>query len=373
MVCAAWVAIGRGVAANPFAATVIDYAPAPGQLVNDPAFNDPARALGPPVGGGTLTPNNNDLVSLGGFGGSITLAFDHTVTDDAANPLGLDAIVFGNAFWVGGNANAHWAECAHLEICRDVNGNGQPDDDEPWYLIPGSHIAEPAAQFETQGWDDDVIDATYPPAQAGWLPPGQTGVWATHAFRLPPDVFEHPVVSNPNGPNAENEGIYGYADYGPTLLLGDTDGDNVVDDTTVTPAAFYTVPDDPLTVGVRPGSGGGDAFDIAWAIDAETGAPADLDGFDFLRVTNATNAINGPQGEMSAEIDAAADVAPGLMGDADADADIDLADFAVFSGCVTGPPVGGVPRACRTMDFDFDGDVDLIDFAGFQVVFQGSP
>lgn len=296
-------------AADPFATTVIEYAPAPGQFVNVSEFDDPAEALGPPAGGGTANADNSSQVSLGGFGGSITLGFDHTVMDDAANPRGLDAIVFGNAFWSGGNHNRHWAECAYIEISRDVNGNALADD--PWYLITGSHIFDPANQIETQTWDDDTADATNPPVNPLWIPPGESGVWQTTAFHLPSDVFGGPVVLNPNGLSATAEGIVGYADYSPTLLLGDLDADNVVDDLVVGPATFYTVPDDPFTAGVSPGSGGGDAFDIAWAVDAETFAPAALDGFDFIRLTNGVNALDPFLGEMSPEIDAVADVEAG--------------------------------------------------------------
>ncbi|MCP4248931.1 MAG: hypothetical protein GY778_17960, partial [bacterium] len=41
---------------DPFASQVIAYDPAPGQFVNVPEFDDPARALGPPQGGGTASP-----------------------------------------------------------------------------------------------------------------------------------------------------------------------------------------------------------------------------------------------------------------------------------------------------------------------------
>ena len=142
-------------AQSPFATEVVDYAPAPGQFVNDPLFNGPPAALDRPYAGGFMNPNNSSLLSLGGFGGSITLAFDHTVMDDAANPFGVDAIVFGNAFWVSSDPNRKWAECGHIEISRDVNANGLADD--PWYLIPGSHITDAAAQFEMQNWDDDMF------------------------------------------------------------------------------------------------------------------------------------------------------------------------------------------------------------------------
>ena len=104
---------------SPFAALVIDFEPAPGQFVNVEAFNDPHRALGPPIGGGTNDGNDTSVVSLGGFGGSLTLAFDHTVADHPLSPMGQDAIVFGTAFWVGGNDQRHRGECATIEISLD--------------------------------------------------------------------------------------------------------------------------------------------------------------------------------------------------------------------------------------------------------------
>lgn len=77
---------------NPFASEVINvslnglnypnYLPAPGQRINLPAFNNPDDALGAPSGGGTSTPNNGDVVTLGGFGGQIVLAFDHDVQNN---------------------------------------------------------------------------------------------------------------------------------------------------------------------------------------------------------------------------------------------------------------------------------------------------
>lgn len=372
----AWLVMAR--AQSPFATAVIDFTPAPGQFVNVSQFNDPSRALGPPVGGGTYNPDNSKLVSIGGFGGTITLAFDHTVMDDARNPCGLDAIVFGNAFWAGDDSNRHWAECGVIEISRDVNANGQADD--PWYLIPGSHITDPAGQWETQTWDDDIEDLTYPPYPVdpsfpyqNWIPPGCSGVWDTQGYRLPPDVFDVVILENPNGLDATEEGIFAYADYNPVLILGDLDADNVVDDPETLPEDFYTVPDDPLEVGITPGSGGGDAFDIAWAIDPATGEPANLEGFDFIRITNGVNFVTPLLGEISPEIGAVADVAPGLLGDGDWDGDVDSDDFEVFAECMTGPDgdLGALGCRCRAMDFDSQDDVDLRDFAEWQISFTG--
>lgn len=356
--------------ADPFATTVVSYDPAPGQFVNNAAFNDPTRALGPPSGVGTAAPNNASLVNVGGFGGSITLGFDHTITDDAANPFGLDFIVFGNAFWLAGDANRRWAECAHVEVSRDANGNSLPDD--KWYLIPGSHITDPVGQTQSQTWDDNYGDATHPPANPAWWPAGFVSPFDTTAYRLPPGVFDVAVLENPNGLAAEVEGVWGYADHSPTLLLGDLDADNVVDDAGVTPDEFYVVPDNPFAVGVTHGAGGGDGFDIAWAIDAASGTPANLTGIDFVRITNGVNFMAGALGEISAEIDAVADVAAGMLGDADGDGDIDGDDAVVLIDCMLGPQVIAPSSPCRVMDFDQDGDVDLRDSASLMEQFDAN-
>lgn len=308
------VAAGAGAAAqSPFASVVHEYRPAPGQFVQDGAFNDPRAALGPPVGGGTLDGDERKAVTLGGFGGVIVLGFERRVEDDPKNPLGLDCIVFGNAFWASGDPNRRWGEPATIEIALDANGNGLPDD--PWYLIPGTHLPEPWNAADTQTWDDDTNDGAFPPAFDDWIPPGESGVWQTAGFRLPSDPFETMLIlENPHGPFATEEGIAGYADCSPTLVLGDLDGDNVVDDVDALPELFYTRPDDPWTVGIDPGSGGGDAFDIAWAVDPANGRPARLPGFDFIRITSATNAVFGPFGERSTEVCGVADVGARLEG-----------------------------------------------------------
>ena len=292
---------------SPFATAVVEYRPAPGQFVQDPGFNDPAGALGAPIGGGAWDGDDTKAVTLGGFGGAIVLGFDHTVRDDPKNRLGLDFVVFGNAFWSGGDPNRRWAEPATVEIALDANGNGVADD--PWFLVPGSHLAAPAQAWQAQTWDDDVDDPTFPPAYSWWVPIGEQGVWQTWAFRLPAGPFETDlIIENPNGPFSTVEGVWGYADCSPTLVLGDLDGDGTIDDPARAPEDFYTIPDNPFVVGIDGGSGGGDAFDIAWAVDPTTGLAAGLRGFDFIRITNATNVVFGPFGERSAEVCGVAEV-----------------------------------------------------------------
>jgi hypothetical protein len=293
-------------AQSPFATRVVEYSPAPGQFVQDAAFNDPARALGPPIGGGTINPDNSKLVTLGGYGGSITLGFDHRILDDPRNPMGLDAIVYSNASYVAGNPNRRFAECATIEISLDANNNALADD--PWFIVRAPHLpAIPAAALAPRTWDDNIPDPTFAPHEPTWVPPGRTGQWQTWAHELPP-LFAVVVLQNPHGLTSSTEGVWGLADHTPTLILGDSDADNIADNPHARPALFYTVPDDPFTVGITPGSGGGDAFDIAWAVHPATGAPANLPGFDFIRLTTAIDFVHATVGETSAEIAAVADV-----------------------------------------------------------------
>ena len=339
--------------AGDFAAAVIEYRPAPGQFINDPQFNDPAMALGAPVGGGEAQADNSKVVSLGAFGGSITLAFSETVTDDPDNPLGLDAIVFGNAYYVAGNPNRRWAEPGIIEISRDVNGNGLADD--PWYLVPGTHVTDPWGQFAVQAWDDDEF-SPLPPENIAWYPQASRYPWAGHLYStqgyvLPENIFNETVVENPEGDDAEVEGYFGYADCSPVLALPpDTEPDE-----------FYTVPDDPFSVGISEGSGGGDAFDIAWAIDPVTGQPAGLDGFDFIRISTGTSYDPDPLfGEKSTEISAVADVRPDRRdGDINGDGIVDQADLGILLAAYDTVP--GDEFWNEDADINNDGTVGQID------------
>ncbi|MCW5766586.1 MAG: hypothetical protein KIT68_11500 [Phycisphaeraceae bacterium] len=298
-------------AQSPFATTVVRYEPAPGQNVRSPAYSDPQRALGAPVGGGPAAPNNAKVVTLGGFGGSITLGFDHRIANrppTARNPLGLDAIVFGNAFFVGGDSARRWAEGGVIEISIDANGNGLADD--LWYVVPGSRLSATAARV-SRSYDP----ANLPPS---WVPPGRGSPWTVDAFRIDENGWLTGGVPVIFAADTEHESVWGYADCTPALSLGDFDGDGVIDRPDVGADVFYTKPDDPFRVGIAAGSCGGDAFDIAWAVDGD-GLPANLPGFDFIRITTAVDALAGVFGEVSVEIGGVAEVRPWLIADLAAD------------------------------------------------------
>jgi len=296
-------------AQSPFASRVVEYAPAPGQRVNDPLFNDPTRALGAPVGGGPFVADNTKVVTLGGFGGQLTLAFDHRVFDNPHNPFGTDIIIFGNAFWTSGQPTLRYAECGTIEVSRDENNNGLADD--AWYLIAGSHLTAPIARTILT-WDDNTADTLHPPTNAAWVPPQRAGLWSTSAFQLPSVPFgggvgggSAPILFNTN---MNTEDFFGYADLAPTAKLGDLDHDGDVDDVMMPPEVFFTTPDDPHAVGLTLGSGGGEAIDLADAIDPETGIRPTLPFIDFIRITTAINSVHPFLGEVSTEIGGVGDV-----------------------------------------------------------------
>ncbi|MCC6143643.1 MAG: prepilin-type N-terminal cleavage/methylation domain-containing protein [Candidatus Hydrogenedentes bacterium] len=259
--CAAWV---PAQAEDPWADAVVSL----NAIDPNPGFNSPQLALGAPVGGGTLSPNNSSLHSIGTPGAApgsyIVLHFDTPITDDPLNPMGLDCIVFGNGSWVGGQPLRRWSEPGLIEISADVNGNDLADD--PWYVIPGS-----------RGLDTAILPQGIP---------------------NPSPLFAG-AVQNPNANGAEFD--WGYADLAPTQK-------EYLDN--------YLRPDDPFTTGLGPRTGGGDAFDIAWAVDGN-GDPAGLNSFDFIRISTVVAATVSGLGKITTEIDAVADVAPDVDTDGD--------------------------------------------------------
>jgi len=57
------------------------------------------------------------------------------------------------------------------------------------------------------------------------------------------------------------------------------------------------------------------------------------------------------------------------FGDFDADGDVDVADYAAFEPCFTGPDATEPPSGCEPFDADVDGNIDLADFSVFQRLF----
>jgi hypothetical protein len=126
-----WVAAGGlasvALASNPWADRVVSYVAGDGVGAG---YDNAANALGSPTRvnffGDTVTPFNTpywetDIVTVG-RGGSLTVAFDEAVTDDAANPFGVDLIIFGNQFFITdgqGRATGLFDEGGTIELSAD--------------------------------------------------------------------------------------------------------------------------------------------------------------------------------------------------------------------------------------------------------------
>lgn len=229
-------------------------------------FTNPQDVLGPPLGFGVSLPSMSGIYSIGTPGAPqesfIIVKFNTPIKDDPRNPMGLDCIVYSNAFWVGGDMRRKFIEPGLIEISKDVNKNGVADD--VWYVIPGSR---------------DLSRNIFPQGLTSNTPP-----------------FVGNVVTTTN-----QEIVWGYADTNPTIAPYK---DN------------YLRPDNPFTVGIDVGTGGGDAFDIAWAVDGN-GNPAGLDEFDFIRISTVPNILDPIYGYYTTEVMAFADVSPEIDTDGD--------------------------------------------------------
>jgi hypothetical protein len=150
--------------ANPWADAVVSWTPGVGGAAG---FDAPETALGPPerfTGEASTVPTvvspfspawgMDELVSIG-LGGSLVLAFDEPVRDDADNPFGIDLLVFGNtglidgAYPAGVCAGLFGADGGRVEVSADGETwiDVSPLADGPWptlgYVDAGPYGAVP--------------------------------------------------------------------------------------------------------------------------------------------------------------------------------------------------------------------------------------
>ncbi len=279
--------------AQNYAAQVFEYKPAPGQFINNPSWGSPAAAQ-------SILGGINGGVSLGAYGGYIVVGFDQPIQNDPLNPYDVDFTIFGNPL---GNT---WAEPGIVQVMKDENGNGLPDD--IWYELKGSDhdksstVKGYAIQYLNPGRYADVPWRDNLGRQSAVLING------FHQQPYYPDPTTFPNV------NAASE------TYSGTLIEGNIDDSNsgfiksfsldygYADNHPRQSGDPVTQPDDPSTVGILEGAGG-DAMKLEWAIDAQ-GNPVLLDEIHFVKIYNGVNAMAGWLGEVSTEIQGLVDVSP---------------------------------------------------------------
>ncbi len=289
---------------SPYISKVLEYRPAPGQFINEmPEYEDgDTEADMVRKAGECISGTADIMISLGGYGGYVTFAFDHTVMNVKGEK---DFRIWGNAFYELTNPDAKGgsAEPGIVMVSYDSNCNGLPDDE--WYELAGSEYYQPHTRHgysityhrpspdhipeeEDTGF---LSDTKYIPWHDST---GGTGYIAKNTFHsqcyYPLWLKEDELTFNgtllpQNGIDTSGTGRY-YILY--------AFGWGYVDNH----------PNDYADL---------NSFDIGWAVDSE-GRTVDLPGADFIRVYTGLNQYCGWLGETSTEISRACDLHIALPG-----------------------------------------------------------
>ena len=130
---------------SPWITKVYEYCPAPGQFVNEMPRFEPGDTYADILQKAeeSISGKNDVMITLGGFGGYVTFAFDHTVVNV---PGEYDLRIWGNAFYelLQPDKKGGSAEPGIVSVSYDANCNGVADD--PWYELAGSEYASPATR-----------------------------------------------------------------------------------------------------------------------------------------------------------------------------------------------------------------------------------
>lgn len=280
--------------ATPYITKVLEYRPAPGQFVNTmPQYKEgDTQATMNEKALNAIGNNTKGMITLGGYGGYVTVGFDHTIRN------AKDA----NDFLVLGNAFENSSEPGIIQVAYDVNKNEQPDEEE-WFEIAGSaHQAPKHELWYEQAKQAGNIVETYLDYSITYKKPAKEPTtdeekatyiyWEDNQGKKGYKVMNtyHPQPYYPqwikegqltftgtclpqNGINKGTEQVpyfvlssfkYGYAD---------------------------NYPNDAAEAGI----------DIDWAVD-KNGKPANLPGVDFIKIYTGVNQENGRLGENSTEV-----------------------------------------------------------------------
>lgn len=267
-------------AVSPVHNRVVDYSPAPGQFINllpEWEEGDDAKAMAAKALQAMTV--DESIISLGGWGGSVTVGFERTIVNV---PGKRDIYIEGNSF-SNGTANAGSAEPGVVWVAYDINGNGEPDDNE-WFEIAGSEYGNsqrnyrvtytrPASTSEAIGWTDNyggsgAIERLTFHKQDYWPQWVDASTLTFDGIRLPDNSENQGTESEPYYVLTAFD--YGYADNQPNL-----DGNGNYNE--------------------------GAKIDIDWAIDRD-GNAVHLPGVDFVRIYTGINQFNGWIGECSTEV-----------------------------------------------------------------------
>ena len=269
-------------AVNPVMDKVIDFVPAPGQFVNIiPEYEegDDAEIMAQKA---LQTILDDGMVSLGAWGGYITVGFSHTIVNVAGQ---RDIFIEGNSFNSDSSTNGGSSEPGVVLVAYDINQNGLPDDNE-WFEIAGSEYSRsitdyritykrPSSLTDEISWSDNKnatgkVERNQFHSQSYWPLWIESDALSCVGTLLPKNAVNEGTSDNPYFVLKPFD--YGYADNYPNF----SDKDGLVRNE-------------------------GAMIDIDWAVDAN-GNAVKLPGVDFVRIYTGVNQTNGILGENSTEV-----------------------------------------------------------------------
>lgn len=290
---------------TPYITRVLDFMPAVGQFTNEfpPCeVGDTQETINAKVLL-AIGHNKKGMISLGGFGGYVTVGFDHTIENVAGK---RDFRVLGNAFYAdrafaANTPDGGSCEAGVIRVAYDANKNGKPDADE-WYEIAGSAHQDPTQE----PWYDLALAAgndvrTYANYEITYYRPdkepttpeerlkyirwednqGNSGYKVKNAFHNQPyfplwakgDRITFRGTCLPqNGVDESGQGSF-YVQYKFRYGYADNELDKKNDS----------------------------AIDIGWAVNAQ-GEKVNLPGVDFIQIYTGINQECGAIGECSTEV-----------------------------------------------------------------------
>ncbi|MBQ9751363.1 MAG: hypothetical protein IJV81_00845 [Paludibacteraceae bacterium] len=268
-----------------YADQMVEFLPAPGQFVGESVADTAHHLYG--VG------QSGDLVSLGGFGGYITLRLDTPAVNHPNNPYGIDFQIKGNSF--GANIMGVWTEPGAVQVAKSLNG--------PWYELAGS-------DYYLNSTLRNVSITYYNPYYDGrktipWVIRDAQGNVVKSGAMITNQFHNHSYYPYDFGFNCGADSVT----YSGNLIKG------CIDLSTPSYVENYR----PQLFGYADNRGFGtmniaspanpyshdqkiaDGFDLAWAVDAN-GQPANIDTVRYVRIYTALNQDGGWLGELSSEI-----------------------------------------------------------------------
>ncbi len=267
----------RTAASAPGQQRVYSFLPAPGQFINE---GYTASTMAEACAYAEQRFADGGYVSLGGFGGSVVMGFDHSID----NSGDYDFAVYGNSFDGSSEPGIVW-------VMQDENGDGLPND--TWYELRGSETGKPetvqdyAVTYYRPRDNRMSVQWTDNRGNSGTI--DYRAVFHDQGSYYPAWVEAERYTLRGTCLNARNYDQSGNGSYWVNAAYDWGYADN------------YS-PIDRLTDAANPqAEANANHFKISNAVDCD-GNPVTLKYIDFVKVQTGVNAKSGALGELSTEV-----------------------------------------------------------------------